>query len=75
MSTKITCPVCGEPGYIAKVRHGNHVYIYVDHFVRENGRVVRHKHYLGKDTSVLRQELEQVIGSKVAKKDFELLRW
>jgi len=68
VSTKITCPVCGEPGYIAKVRHGNHVYIYVDHFVRENGRVVRHKHYLGKDTSVLRQELEQVIGSKVAKK-------
>jgi DNA adenine methylase len=64
--------VCGEPGYLAKVRHGNHVYIYVDHFVRENGRVVRHKHYLGKDTSVLRQELEEVIGSKYARKPLRL---
>jgi len=72
VSTKIICPVCGEPGYIAKVRHGNHVYIYVDHFVRENGRVVRHKHYLGRDTSVLRQQLEEVIGNKYARKPLRL---
>jgi DNA adenine methylase len=60
--------VCGEPGYIVKVRHGNHAYVYVYHYSRVDGKTKWRKHYLGKDTSVLRQELEEVIGNGSARK-------
>jgi len=70
---KVVCPVCGEYGYLKRVKINNQFYLYVDHYKRVNGKSVWHRHYVGKDTSVLRQELEEVIGNKHARKPVRLV--
>jgi len=61
---KVTCPMCGEPGYLTKVKvHGNY-YMRVEHV--ENGK--RRVCYLGKDVESLRQYIESVLGSSNAQK-------
>jgi DNA adenine methylase len=70
---KVTCPVCGEPGYLTRVKVGNHYYMRVEHIKRVNGKNEKRICYLGKDTNELRQELEEVIGNKYAHKPLGLV--
>ena len=69
---KVTCPICGEPGYLTKVKVGNHYYMRVEHVKRVNGKNEKRICYLGKDTSELRQQLEQTIGNKYAYKPLRI---
>jgi len=70
---KITCPICGEQGYLTRVRVGNHYYMRVEHVKRVNGKNEKRICYIGKDTSELRQQLEEVIGNKYAHKPLSML--
>ena len=69
---KVVCPVCGKLGYLKRVKLNDQYYLYVVHYNRVNGKTTWRKHYLGKDTSELRQELEDVIGNKYARKPVRL---
>jgi DNA adenine methylase len=69
---KITCPICNEPGYLVRYKSGEHYYLRVEHVKRVNGKNEKRICYLGKDTSVLRQELEEVIGSDSARKPLRM---
>ena len=69
---KVVCPVCGELGHLMRVKHNNQYYLYVYHYSRVDGKIKWRKHYLGKDTSELRQQLEEVIGNKYARKPLRL---
>ena len=61
---KITCPRCGEPGYLTKVKvYGKH-YMRVEHVEGGKRRVC----YLGRDAGALRQHIESVLGSSSAEK-------
>jgi DNA adenine methylase len=69
---KVVCPVCGELGYLKREKINNQYYLYVNHYSRVDGKIKLRKHYLGKDTSELRQQLEQVIGNDSARKPLRL---
>ena len=69
---KVVCPVCGELGYLMRVKINNQYYLYVYHYNRVDGKTKWRKHYLGKETSELRQQLEEVIGNKYARKPLRL---
>jgi DNA adenine methylase len=56
---KITCPRCGEVGYLVRVKVGRNYYVRVEHV--ENGK--RRICYLGRDVESLRRYIESVFGS------------
>jgi DNA adenine methylase len=55
---KVTCPRCGQLGYLTRVKVYNSYYMRVEHW--ENGK--KRVCYLGKDVNRLRHMLEEVIG-------------
>ena len=59
---KVTCPRCGEPGYLTRVRVGKYYYLRVDHMKYVNGRIVKRVCYLGKDTSELAGVIDEIMG-------------
>jgi DNA adenine methylase len=65
---KVTCPRCGQVGYLTRVKVHGKYYMRVEHY--ENGR--KRICYLGKDTSELKHMLEEVIGSDSAVKVVKL---
>ncbi len=60
---KVTCPKCGQPGYLTRVKVYNNYYTRVEHWSDGKKRVC----YLGRDVTELRRHLEEVIGGKGAK--------
>jgi DNA adenine methylase len=62
---KVTCPRCGEPGYMTRVKvYGRH-YARIEHVKRgEKKRIC----YLGRDVIELRKFFEQYMSKKVPKK-------
>jgi len=60
---KVTCPVCGEPGYLTSVKVGNHYYMRVEHVKRVNGKNEKRICYLGKDTSELASMIDEIMGN------------
>jgi len=60
---KVTCPRCGEPGYLVKYKSGEHYYMRVDHMKYTNGKFIRHVCYLGKDTSGLASMIDEIMGN------------
>ncbi len=58
---KVQCPVCGQVGYLVSEKRGNYRYNYVIHIYREDGKIRKRKHYVGKDTSELVREIEELI--------------
>jgi len=69
---KVTCPVCGEPGYLTRVKVNGRYYMRVEHITLKDGMRERYVHYVGKDTSELKQYLEKVIGNEHARKVLRL---
>jgi len=61
---KVTCPRCGEPGYLTKVKVYGNYYMRVEHYSGGKRRVC----YLGRDVSELRRQLEEAIGGNSAAK-------
>ena len=62
---KITCPLCGEPGYLTRVKVGGRYYTRVEHVKRgEKKRIC----YLGRDLVELRQLFEKYFGGDAADK-------
>jgi len=59
---KITCPICGEPGYLVRYRSGRYYYMRVEHVKRVNGRVEKRVCYLGKDTNELASMIDEILG-------------
>jgi len=59
---KITCPICGEPGYLVRYRSGKYYYVRVEHVKHVNGRVEKRVCYLGKDTSELASMIDEILG-------------
>jgi len=57
---KVTCPRCGQPGYLTRVKVYDNYYMRVEHW--ENGK--RRVCYVGKDVNELRRQLEEVVGSR-----------
>jgi len=72
---KVTCPICGEPGYLTRVKVGKYYYLRVEHVKHVNGKNEKRVCYLGKDTSELRQQLEEVIGNDNARKPLTIVAW
>jgi len=69
---KITCPICGEPGYLTKVKVNGHYYMRVEHIVTKDGKKVKYVHYVGKNINEFKQQLEKIIGSNYA---YKILRY
>jgi len=65
---KVTCPICGEPGYLTKVKVGNHYYMRVEHVKRVNGKNEKRICYLGKDTSEFASMINEIIGNDSSRK-------
>ena len=65
---KIICPVCNSEGYLSTEKHGNYRYLYVIHIIKENGKIKRKKHYIGKDLETIKEEILQLIDNKGLKK-------
>jgi len=61
---KVTCPRCGELGYLTKVKVYGNYYMRVEHV--ENGK--RRVCYLGRDAESLRQYIESALGGHVSNK-------
>jgi len=61
---KVTCPICGEPGYLTKVKVNGHYYIRVEHITYKDGKREKRVHYIGKDINELKQRLEELFGNK-----------
>ena len=56
---KIICPVCNNEGYLLTEKRGNQKYLYVIHVTKENGKIKRKKHYIGKDLETIKEEILQ----------------
>jgi DNA adenine methylase len=56
---KVTCPRCGQPGYLTRVKVYGKYYMRVEHV--ENGK--KRICYLGRDAEALRQYIESALGS------------
>jgi DNA adenine methylase len=65
---KIICPVCNSEGYLLTEKRGNQKYLYVIHIIKENGKIKRKKHYIGKDLETIKEEILQLIDNKGIKK-------
>ena len=65
---KIICPVCNSEGYLLSEKRGNQKYLYVIHVIKENDKIKRKKHYIGKDLETIKEEIEQLIDNKGIKK-------
>jgi len=65
---KVTCPICGEPGYLTKVKVNGHYYMRVEHIVTKDGKKEKLVHYIGKDVDELKQQLAKIISSKYSHK-------
>jgi len=65
---KIICPVCNSEGYLSTEKRGNQKYLYVIHVIKENNKIKKKKHYIGKDLETIKQEIEQLIDNKGIKK-------
>jgi DNA adenine methylase len=65
---KIMCPICNNEGYLLSEKHGNQKYLYVIHIIKENDKIKRKKHYIGKDLETIKEEIEQLIDNKGIKK-------
>ncbi|WP_016732320.1 DNA adenine methylase [Saccharolobus islandicus] len=65
---KLVCPVCGQIGYLISEKRGNYRYNYIIHIYKEDGKVKKKKHYVGKDVNELREEIEKLIDSKNLRK-------
>jgi DNA adenine methylase len=60
---KVTCPRCGEPGYLVRFGVGKYYYLRVDHMKYVDGKIVRRVCYLGKDTSELASVIDEIMGN------------
>ena len=65
---KIICPVCNSEGYLLTEKRGNQKYLYVIHVIKENSKIKRKKHYIGKDLETIKEKIEQLIDNKGIKK-------
>jgi DNA adenine methylase len=65
---KVTCPRCGQLGYLVRVKVYNNYYMRVEHWEGGKRRIC----YLGRDVSDLRRVLMEVIGSENAVKILKL---
>jgi len=65
---KIICPVCNSEGYLLTEKRGNQKYLYVIHVIKENDKIKRKKHYIGKDLESIKEEIEQMIDNKGIRK-------
>jgi DNA adenine methylase len=61
---KVTCPRCGQLGYLVRVKVYNNYYMRVEHWEGGKRRIC----YLGRDVSDLRRMLMEAIGSEAAAK-------
>jgi len=61
---KVTCPRCGQPGYLTKVKVYGKYYMRVEHV--ENGK--KRVCYLGRDAEALRQYIESTLVGHVSNK-------
>jgi DNA adenine methylase len=59
---KITCPICGEPGYLVRYKSGKYYYLRVEHVKRVNDRIEKRVCYLGKDTNELASMIDEILG-------------
>ena len=60
---KVTCPICGEPGYLTRVKVGKYYYLRVEHVKHVNGKNEKRVCYLGKDTSELASVIDEIMGN------------
>ena len=65
---KIICPVCNSEGYLSTEKRGNQEYLYVIHVIKENNKIKKKKHYIGKDLESIKEEIEQMIDNKGIRK-------
>jgi len=65
---KVLCDVCKQTGYLTIEKRGNNKYTYVAHFIKEGEKLRKKKHYLGKDTEALKNEIERFIDNNGLKK-------
>ncbi|MFZ8800856.1 MAG: DNA adenine methylase [Candidatus Nanopusillus sp.] len=65
---KIICPVCNSEGYLLTEKRRNQKYLYVIHVIKENNKIKRKKHYIGKDLETIKEKIEQLINNKGIKK-------
>ena len=65
---KIICPVCNSEGYLLSEKRRNQKYLYVIHIIKENDKIKRKKHYIGKDLETIKEEILQLIDNKRIKK-------
>ena len=65
---KIICPVCNSEGYLLSEKRRNQKYLYVIHIIKENDKIKRKKHYIGKDLETIKEEILQLIDNKGIKK-------
>jgi DNA adenine methylase len=65
---KIICPVCNSEGYLLTEKRGNQKYLYVIHIIKENNKIKRKKHYIGKDLETIKEEILQLIDNKGIRK-------
>ena len=61
---KVTCPICGEPGYLTRVKVNGHYYTRVEHITYKDGKREKRIHYIGRDINELKQRLEELFGNK-----------
>ena len=55
---KVTCPRCGEPGYMTRVKVYNNYYMRIEHWTNGRKRIC----YLGRDVREIRDVLSEIIG-------------
>jgi len=65
---KIICPVCNSEGYLLTEKRGNQKYLYVIHIIKENNKIKRKKHYIGKNLETIKEEILQLIDNKGIRK-------
>jgi len=65
---KVICPICNSEGYLLSEKRGNQKYLYVIHIIKENDKIKRKKHYIGKDLEAIKEEILQLIDNKRIKK-------
>ncbi len=65
---KIICPICNNEGYLLTEKRGNQKYLYVIHVIKENDKIKRKKHYIGKDLETIKEKIMQIIDNRGVKK-------
>jgi len=72
---KITCPICGEPGYLTRVKVGKHYYMRVEHITRINGKTTKRICYLGKDTTELVSMINEIMSNSSSRGSPKKMLW